>query len=120
MTILRRLSVLLIAVLLVFTVIWHSYKVDGAVSELTSLTEKIEEEPTLQSVDELIKAWSEHEGLLSCTYKHDCLNDITVKIHLLTPRLIHERGSLYSTLCEIRLGLEDLRASQSISLGNLL
>ena len=120
MTFLRRLSVLLIAVLLVFTVIWHSNRVDAAVSELTELVDNIEKDPTQQNVDELKNAWSVHQSLLACTYKHDCLNDITVKIHLLTPRLIHERGSLYSTLCEIRLGLEDLRASQSISLGNLL
>ena len=120
MTVLRRLSVLLISVLLVFTVIWHSYSVDAAVSELTELAENIEKKPTQENVDELIIAWSSHESLLSCTYKHDCLDDITIKINLLTPQLTHDRGCIYSTLCEIKLGLEGLRETQSISLGNLL
>ena len=120
MTVLRRLSVLFIAVMLVFTVIWHSNRVDAAVSELTALADNIEKDPTLQNVDALRSAWSSHESLLACTYKHDCLDDITIKINLLTPQLTHDRGCLYSTLCEIKLGLEGLRETQSINLGNLL
>ena len=120
MTVLRRLSVLLIAVLLVFTVIWHSNRVDAAVSELTALTQKVEKDPTHSSINELKDAWSSHESLLACTFKHDCLDDITIKINLLTPQLTHDRGCLYSTLCEIKQGLEGLRETQSINLGNLL
>ena len=115
----RKISVIAIAVLLIFAAVYHSQRVNEITDELDILIDKVEQSADEKSIDELISAWDGYRIKLACTFSHDCLDDLNIKIHTLAPIVNDDKGILLADTCEIRLRLNDLRETQRINLANL-
>lgn len=119
MVALRRTCIVLIAVILVATVFWHSAKVDNAVDTLISSIEDIEKDISVKKIDDLIMLWSDYSNSLSCTFEHQYLDNITMLIYSLRSLYIQDADSVYSALYEIKWSIENMRNMQQVNLGNL-
>ncbi len=115
----RKISVIAIAVLLIFAAVYHSQRVNEITDELDTLIDKVEQDADENSIDELISAWDGYRAKLACTFSHNCLDDLNVKIHTLAPVANDDKSTLLADTCEIRLRLNDLRETQRINLANL-
>ncbi len=115
----RKISVIAIAVLLIFAAVYHSQRVNEITDELDTLIDTVEQNADEKSIDELINAWDGYRAKLACTFSHNCLDDINVKIHTLAPIVNGDKRTILADTCEIRLRLNDLRETQRINLANL-
>ena len=116
---LRRFSLIAICIFLIFMVVWHTEQVDKSADIIISKIEDIEKDMTFDKIDKLIELWGDHSRLLSCTFEHDYLDDITRNIYSLRSLYMQDADSIYSTLYEIKWSVENMRDMQRISWGNI-
>lgn len=119
MIVFRRICIFVILSLLVFTSVWHYFKVKNAVFDLTNQIESIEKDISEDKLDELIKSWSAYQKKLSCTFEHNYLDDITKSMYSLKALYFQKADSIYSVLYEIKWSVSNMLEMQKINLGNL-
>lgn len=115
----RKLSLIVISTLLIFMTIWHTEQVNSSVDEVEARIEEIEKSISEEKIDELINIWNHHNEILSCTFEHEYLNDITCLMYCLKFLYKQDADSIYSTLYEIKWNINNMSQMQKISWGNL-
>ena len=121
MIVLKRIIILCLAILLITACIMHSNFIYGAVDELTLLTDNIKRMPDINNIVALKDVWKKYEPAFYCTFEHELLQDISVKITALPSLLNNEEcGNFEAALAEIRYDVINLAEIQRINFGNIL